>query len=196
MVGALTSVAEAIELLSGVSQSMSVAIEQQRAATENFASGARNTNGLVSDLAGRLTSILAMVEDSRATAQEVSVVANDMQFTSQSLCQEIPELVRRAVKADLREFPRYDVRLTARLQHGDQVRDVTVRDVSEGGVRIEKVGALAVGAAVSLTFPGTDAIAGEVVRDGGDNLGVCFTPSRLRLEELRNLVTAPAHQAA
>ena len=64
VVGALTSVAEAIELLSGVSQSMSAAIEQQRAATENFASGARDTNSLVSDLAGRLNSIIAMVDDS------------------------------------------------------------------------------------------------------------------------------------
>ena len=196
VVSALAGVAEAIEQLSGVNQSMSAAIEQQRVATESFASGARETNGLVSDVAGRLTSILAMMEDSRATAAGVSTVASDMQFASQSLCLEIPDLVRRAVRADLREFPRYEVGLTARLQRGDRVRDVTIQDLSEGGARIEKIDGFAVGDAISVTFPGTDAIAGEIVRDGGDNLGLQFKPSRLRLEELRSLVTAPAHRAA
>ena len=196
VVSALTSVAEAIELLSDVGQSMSAVIEQQRAATQDFASGARETSGLVSDLAGRLTSILPLVEVSRATAQDVTAVASEMQSTSQFLCLEIPDLVRRAVTADLREFPRYEVNLTARLQHGDQVHDVAVQDLSEGGARIAKVSALTIGTTISLTFPGTDAISGEIVRDAGDGFGVCFTPSRLRLEELRNLVTAPEHQAA
>ena len=196
VVSALTGVAEAVDQLSGVNQSMSAAIEQQRAATESFASGARESSGLVSDLAGRLNSILAMVEDSRATAQGVSTVADDMQFASQSLCVEIPDLVRHAVRADLREFRRYEVCLTARLQQGDQMYDVAVQDISEGGARIAKIDRLAVGDAISLTLPGIDAIAGEIVRDGGDNVGVQFKPSRLRLEELRNLVTAPEYRAA
>lgn len=84
----------------------------------------------------------------------------------------------------------------ARLQRGDEVCEVVVQDISEGGARIDKTRTLAVGDAVSLTFPGTDTIAGEIVRDGGDDLGVQFKPSRLRLEELRNLVTAPQHQVA
>jgi methyl-accepting chemotaxis protein len=196
VVSALTSVAEAIEQLSGVNHSMSAAIEQQRAATENFASGARESSGLVSDVAERLSSILAMVADSRTTAEGVSAVASDMQFVSQALCLEIPDLVRKAVRADLREFPRYEVSLTARLRYDEHERDVAVQDISEGGARIAKDGELAVGQAISLTFPGTDAIAGEIVRDGGDNLGVQFRPSRLRLEELRDLVTAPEHRAA
>ncbi len=196
VVSALTSVAEAIELLSGVSQSMSAAIEQQRAATENFTVGARETSSLVSDLAGRLKSITDMVEGSRATAQDVSSVAAQMRATSQSLCQEIPDLVRKAVKADLREFPRYEVTLTARLQRDDRVTEVVVQDISEGGARITAVPGLALGERISLTFPGTDAIAGEIVRGSGDSMGVCFTPSRLRLEELRDLVTVQEHQAA
>ncbi len=196
VVSALTSVAETIEQLSGVSQSMSAAIEQQRAATVSFASNARETSGLVSDVAGRLTSILAMVESSRKTAQDVAAVASEMQSTSQSLCLEIPDHVRRAVKADLREFPRYDVKLTASLQHGNHTTEVAVWDISESGARIAKVGALAVGETINLNFPGTDPVAAEIVRDGSDSLGVRFARSGLRLEELRNLVTAPGHRAA
>ena len=39
------------------------------------------------------------------------------------------------------------------------------------------------------------AIGGEIVRSDGDNYGVRFTPGRLRLEELRDLVTAPERAA-
>ena len=44
---------------------------------------------------------------------------------------------------------------------------------------------------IALTFAGMNAIAGKIVRDGGDSFGVWFTPSRLRPEELRDLVTTP-----
>ena len=195
VVASLSGVAEAIDQLSGVTQSVSAAIEQQRAATENFAVSARETSAAVSDVAGRMAGIADMVERSRATAQDVSAVAAEMQATSQTLCREIPDIVRKAVKADLREFPRYEVNLLARLEHDGQIADVAVHDISEGGARIDVADNLAVGDQVALTFPGMKAIAGKIVRNGGDNFGVCFTPSRLRPEELRDLVTAPERAA-
>jgi hypothetical protein len=118
-----------------------------------------------------------------------------MQATSHSLCREIPDIVRKAVKADLREYPRYEVDLAARLERGGVIADVAVRDVSEGGARIVVAESLAIGDQVALTFPGMKAIAGTIVRNGGDNLGICFTPSRLRPEELRDLVTSERRAA-
>jgi len=190
VVTSLAGVAEAIDQLSGVTQSVSVAVEQQRAATEDFTASAREGSAAVSDVAGRMAGIAAMVERSRATAQDVSAVASQMQATSRALCGEIPDIVRKAVKADLREFPRYEVSLTARLEHNGEAADITVHDISEGGARIDNAGTLAVGTEITLTFPGMKAIAGKIVRDSGDNCGVCFIPSRLRAEELRDLVTA------
>jgi hypothetical protein len=70
-------------------------------------------------------------------------------------------------KAELREFPRYDVNLTARLQFGDYVTEVAVHDVSQGGVRVDAMGDLKVGDQITVTLPGTRAINGELVR-GGD----------------------------
>jgi hypothetical protein len=137
-----------------------------------------------------MTGIADMVHHSRATAQEVSVVAGAMQSTSQALCREIPDIVRKAVKADLREFPRYDVSLSARLECGDRTVEVAVHDVSQGGARIAAVERLGVGDQIALVFPGMNAIAGEIVR-GGAQFGVSFAPARLRPEELRDLVTAP-----
>ncbi len=190
-VASLASVGEVIDQLSDVTEQVSTAIEQQRVATESFAVSAHESSAAVSDVAGRMTGIADMVYHSRATAQEVSAVAGAMQSTSQTLCREIPEIVRKAVKADLREFPRYDVNLSARLECGDHTVDVAVHDVSQGGARIDAVERLAVGDQIALTFPGMNAIAGKIVR-GGDQFGVSFAPARLRPEELRDLVTARA----
>jgi methyl-accepting chemotaxis protein len=190
VVASLAGVAEAIDQLSGVTQSVSAVVEQQRAATEDFAASARESSAAVSDVAGRMLGIADMVERSRTTAQDVLTVAAEMQATSHTLCREIPDIVRMAVKADLREYPRYEVKLAARLEHHGIFAEVFVYDVSEGGTRIDAMDNLAVGDQVALTFPGMKAIAGTIVRNGADNLGVCFTPSRLRPEELRDLVTA------
>jgi len=195
VVASLAGVAEAIDQFSDVTQSVSSAIEQQRAATEDFATSARETTAAVSDVAGRMVAIADMVERSRATALDVSAVASDMQTTSHTLCREIPDIVRKAVKADLREFPRYEVNLTARLEYDGVVADVLVQDISAGGARIVVADNCSIGDHVTLTSVGMKAIAGTIVRNGGDNLGVCFAPSRLRAEELRDLVTARGQAA-
>ena len=195
VVAALSNVAEAIDQLSDVTVSVSAAIEQQRNAAENFAAGARETSAATSNVVGRMVGIADMVQRSRATAQGVSAVAEAMQSTSQILCREIPDIVRKAVNADLREFPRYEVKLTARLERDDQVVEVTVHDISEGGARIDDPENLAVGDRVALTLPGMKAITAEVVRNSGDGFGICFKPARLRLEELRDLVTSQERAA-
>jgi hypothetical protein len=190
VVASLQGVAEAIDQLSGVTESVSMAVEQQRVATVDFATSARESSAAVSDVAGRMLGIADMVERSRMTAQDVSSVAAEMQTTSQALCREIPDIVRRAVKADLREYPRYEVKLAARLEHNGVISEVLVYDVSEGGTRIEATNNLAVGDHVALTFPGMKAITGTIVRDAGDSFGMSFAPSKLRPEELRDLVTS------
>jgi methyl-accepting chemotaxis protein len=195
VVAALSSVAEAIDQLSDVTVSVSAAIEQQRDAAVNFAASARDTSAATSDVVGRMAGIADMVQHSRATAQNVSDVAEAMQSTSQILCREIPDIVRKAINADLREFPRYEVKLTARLERDGQIVDVAVHDISEGGARIEATENLVVGDHVALTFPGMKAITAQVMRDCGDSFGICFSPARLRLEELRDLVTSQERAA-
>ena len=191
VVASLANVAEAIDQLSDVTEQVSAAIEQQRAASQQFAASAGDTSAAVSDFAGRMTGIADMVQQSRATAQDVAAVAAVMHAVSQTLCREIPEIVRRAVKADLREFPRYEVSLRARVAHSGKEFEVAVHDLSLGGARIGGVDGLVAGDRIALTFVGMKAITGEIVR-GGETHGVCFAPARLRPEELRDLVTGRA----
>jgi methyl-accepting chemotaxis protein len=195
VVNSLTSVAEAIDQLSGVTESVSAAIEQQRAASENFAMRTDNTGATAADFSERMVDIADMVQRSRTTAQDVAAVAAAMQSVSRTLYAELPDIVRKAIKADLREFPRYDVNLAARLEFGGEAIDVTIYDVSQGGVRIDAVQKLSVGDEVALTFSGMNAITGRIVRHGDGHLGVCFSPALLRAEELRDLVTKPSRAA-
>ena len=109
----LATVASAIEQLSAVTNSILVAMDQQRTATEGFSASVRDTNAAVSDVAARMAHIAEMVSRSKENAAEVAVVALDMQQASQTLRTEIPEIVRRALWADLREHPRFDLKMTA-----------------------------------------------------------------------------------
>jgi len=195
VVVSLTSVAEAIEQLSGVTESVSVSIEQQRLATENFAVSSTNTGSAVDDFASRMKAIADLIHRSYATAQDIAAVASAIQSSSQALCRDIPEIVRKAVKADLREFPRYDVGFDAGLEWGDRRFNVGVHDVSIGGVRIDAVDEISIGDQIALTLPGMKAITGQIVRRHENDFGISFMPARLRPEELRDLVTKPSKAA-
>jgi methyl-accepting chemotaxis protein len=191
VVASLTSVAETIDQLSGVTESVSVTIEQQRAASENFAMSANSGTSL----AERMSDIADLLHRSRATAEDVAAVAATMQMASQALRREIPEIVRKAIRADLREFPRYEVNLAARLQFGEQAADVSVYDISQGGARMDALHGLSIGDEVALTFASMNTITGQIVRHDDGKFGVCFAPARLRAEELRDLVTKPSRAA-
>jgi len=161
-------------------------------ATEEFSLNARETNLAATDVASRLVEISGLLARSKASAGEFSTVATGMQESSRALCTTVPDIVRKAIKADLREFPRYEVDLTGYLEWSGGHADVRVFDISEGGACIERVPGRAIGDAVTLSFKMMNPIAGELVRDASSRFGVCFRPARLRLEELRELVTVSA----
>ncbi len=195
VVTSLAGVTEAIDQLSGVTQSMSEAIEQQRAATDDFAVSARESGAAVADVAARMADIADRVEHSHTSAEGMYAVVTEMQAKSQNLCREIPDIVRNAVTADLREYPRYEVQLNALLVWNGNKIDATILDVSQGGARIAASASFSVGDPVALFFKGLNQIAGTIVRDDGDSFGVSFVPALLRPEELRNLIAAPEQAA-
>jgi methyl-accepting chemotaxis protein len=188
----LANVAEAIDQLSGVTDSIAAAMQQQRAAMDGFSANAQKTNAAVSDVAGRMTEIADMVVRSTAGASEVADVAMDMQRVSERLRSEIPEIVRKALRADLREYPRYDIDTQAELEAEGRNLVVHVFDISEGGARIAAVPGLAVGTMLILRFQGLHPVAGKIVRRAEDGFGICFEPQKLKTEEVRRLISEAA----
>ena len=192
VVAALANVAEAIDQLSSVTDSIAAAMQEQRAAMDGFSANVQNTNAAVSDVAARMAEIADMVVRSTASASEVAGVAMNMQHISEMLRSEIPEIVRKALRADLREYPRYDLDVRALLEADGRNVDVRVLDISEGGARIAAVQWLTVGTKLILTFQGLHPVAGKIVRLAEDGFGVCFEPQKLKMEEVRRLITAVA----
>ena len=192
VVASLAGVSEAINQLSTVTSSISSAIEQQRAAMQGFTGNLNSTNSAVSELAGRMAQISDMVARSTASATDVADVALEMQRISEVLRSDIPGIVRKATRADMREFPRYEIDATARVELQGQPADIQVFDISESGARIAMRPEFAIGAVLTLTFGGFHPVSGKVVRVADDSAGVCFEPQKLKLEEVRRLVVDAA----
>jgi methyl-accepting chemotaxis protein len=188
VVASLGGVSEAIDQLSAVTSSISSAIEQQRAAMAGFTGNLNSTNSAVAELAGRMAQISEMMERSTASATDVADVALDMQRISEVLRGEIPGIVRKATRADLREFPRYEIKASARVDISGRSFDIRVFDISESGARLAMRPELSIGTPLTLTFGGFHPVSGKVVRVADDSVGVCFEPQKLKLEEVRRLV--------
>jgi hypothetical protein len=192
VVGALTHVADAIEQLSAVTGSIAAAMEQQRAAISGFSDNTERTTAAVGDVALRMADIVEMVVNSTANAGHVAAVASTMQQTSDTLRLALPDIARRAVRGDLREYPRYDIDAPAELEAGGRKLAVRVLDVSESGAKIEQLPGLHLGMPLSLTLPGSHPVCGKIVRADVDAFGIGFEPQKLRIEEVRRLIVAHA----
>ena len=82
-VASIGAIAEAIDELSLVTNSVAAAMDQQRTATTGFVTTVRGTTAAVSDVAERMTGIAGMVTRSSTNATEVARVAADMQRASE-----------------------------------------------------------------------------------------------------------------
>ncbi len=191
-VAELAGIVEAIEQLSAMADGVAAAVERQRVATQGFSGGVQENHQAVSDVAGRLLQIADRVARSSMHAVEVAEVAYAMQQSSQALSAEIPAILHKALHADLREFSRYDINVTAGLEVGGRRLDICVFDVSEGGARIERVPDIPIGTPIVLQFQGLRPVEGTVVWVGRDGLGVRFEPSKLMIDEVRHLIAAVA----
>jgi methyl-accepting chemotaxis protein len=188
VVASLADVTDAIGQVSTMTDSISTAMQEQRSAMQGFSDNVRQTNAAVSDVAGRMAEIASMVGRSTASASIVADVAMDMERASQAVRSEIPDIVRRALRADLREHPRYDIDARANLGAAGGSIDIRVLDISESGARIAMVEGVELGTALTLTFPGLHPVAGRIVRVAEDGFGVGFEPQKLKTEEVRRVI--------
>ncbi|HVY57389.1 MAG TPA: methyl-accepting chemotaxis protein [Xanthobacteraceae bacterium] len=191
-VAGLAGIVEAIERLSDMAEGVAATVEDQRRATQAFSASVQETDESVASLAGRLLRIADMVAQSSMCAVEVAEVAYGMQQSSDTLRADIPAILHKALHADLREFSRYDVNVTAEMEIAGHRGEVRVLDVSEGGARIERVPDVAIGTPIILHFKGLRPVEGIVVWIGGDGLGVRFEPAKLMIDEVRHLIVSAA----
>src|SRR5215217_5363894 len=186
-VASIGAITEAIDELSIVTNSIAAAMDQQRAATEGFVTNVRGTTAAVSDVAVRMTGIAEMVTRSSTNAVEVTRVAAEMQRASETVRAEIPEIVRTALRADLRGHARFDVNVTATIETGGHKTQARVFDLSRAGARVAAVPDILSGADVVVTLHETRPLKGKIAWVGGGCFGVRFDPA-LEAAELLGLI--------
>src|SRR6185436_18311037 len=158
-------------------------MDQQRSATQGFVTNVRGTTDAVSDVAVRMTGIADMVTRSSTNAVEVARVAADMQRASETVRAEIPEIVRAALRADLRGHPRFDVDVSATIELGGHKMPARVFDISRGGARIAAVPHISDGMNVTVTFDRMRPMNGKVAWIARDCFGVRFEPGMVEAAE-------------
>ena len=89
---------------------------------------------------------------------------------------EIPEIVRAALRADLREHPRFDVEVSAMVERDGAKTAARVLDLSRGGARIASVPHVLAGDDVMIVLPGMRPAKAKVAWIAPDCFGVRFEP--------------------
>jgi hypothetical protein len=115
-----------------------------------------------------------------------------MQRASATVRVEIPEIVRAALRADLRGHPRFDVEVSAAVEMRGQKASARVFDLSRGGARIAAVPNISVGAEVTVTIEKMRPLKGKIAWIAGGCFGVRFEPSMLKAGELLSLIKVDA----
>jgi methyl-accepting chemotaxis protein len=186
-VSSIGAIAEAIDNLSQVTNAVAAAMAQQRSATQGFVGSVRSTTTAVSDVAQRMTGIADMVTRSSSDAAEVARVAAEMQTASQGVRGKIPEIVRAALRADLRDHPRFEVELTATIELDGVKATARVFDLSRGGARIASVPHVRPGLEVAITFADLRPVKGKVAWVVAGGFGVHFEPVMLEATDVLKL---------
>jgi methyl-accepting chemotaxis protein len=191
-VASIGAIAEAIDNLSQVTNAVAAAMDEQRAATQGFVGNVRGTTAAVSDVAQRMSGIADMMTRSRADAAEVARVAAEMERASQSVRADIPKIIQAALRADLREHPRFDLDVTAVIEHHGATAPARVFDLSRGGARLAAVPDLATGIEIAVTLPGMRPVKAKVAWVASDYFGIHFEPALLEAADLLRLVAPSA----
>lgn len=98
---------------------------------------------------------------------------------------DIVELLSGSADAARPRMPRIEIRCMASVRQQSKVYGMVARDISQGGMKVESDGSLAIGSDVVVSLPGLAAIAGVVRWQAGGCYGIAFN----RLLALTALVT-------
>lgn len=98
---------------------------------------------------------------------------------------DIVELLSGSADAARARMPRLEIRCMASVRHESRTYVLVARDISQGGMKVESDGSLAVGSDVVVSLPGLEAIAGVVRWQSNGCCGIAFN----RLLALSALVT-------
>ncbi len=190
-VAAVGIIERTITEIDAIASSIAAAVEEQGAATAEIARNVTQTAEAANEITGRIAEV-------SAEAQETGLQAADVQIGAAGLAELVGELRRTVMQVirtstaevDRRTSRRYDVDLPCRLTvTGHGVLNARLRNLSDGGARIQGAAEVPVGARGTLGIDGVGAAVPFVVHEtDGLMLGITFEPDQTAAAALRSLL--------
>ena len=137
-VDAVRTMVERIGAIDEISTSVATAVEEQQAATQEIARNVSETASAARDVATNIELVSAEARSNLDSASSVQSASIHVKDAIENLKQVVVRVVRTsAPEVDRREQERKPIREAATLTLGSQRYDVTLVNVSEGGVGVE-----------------------------------------------------------
>lgn len=137
-VEAVRSMVERIRAVDEMSTTVATAVEEQQAATREIARNVSETAAAARDVASNIELVSTEARSTLDTAASVRTASEQVKHAIENLKQVVVRVVRTsAPEVDRRQQPREHARENAVLTLGSNRYDVTVVNMSEGGVGIE-----------------------------------------------------------
>jgi methyl-accepting chemotaxis protein len=177
----LGTIMGSIEQMHSVTTAISASMEEQRVATDTFASTISSNSGAVENMAGRMAEISEMVTTCAQSARAMAATASDMRTCSDGLRSSIPAMVRTASqKVERRGGDRFAVQINVLVTNPDSSRhSCAIVELSEEGARLSGTNLPKSGQVIDLALPDGKIMKADVVWVDDSQAGLKFTSGKL-----------------
>ena len=206
VVDAMRGVGIAIGEVDEVAAAIAAAVEQQAAVTGDIGASVQTVSAATRQTAQAMQDVLGMSEAAVGMGKEVLDGTDAVNRTAEALQNELTQFLTALTNTEedqRRRYERIDGHgLRARLLLSGQAEiDVTIHDISRGGVALQCAVKAECGSEATLVLPGTDeAVAARVVRAYDGLLGLVFRQEAASLARvdraIDHIARAPAARAA
>ena len=199
-VGAVKDVTQAIGQVDQVAAAIAAAVEQQAAATREIAGSVQNVMRSAGFATEAMQKVSAIAEETEKTSGSVLSTADEVGSTADTLRGEVGQFLAAMANSSETERRRYErVRAAgsrAMLQvPGRDATEVTVRDISRGGVALLCDWPVPAGTEVKVVMRGTnEALLARVARVEHGVMALAFRQDRAslaRIDQVMDLMARP-----
>jgi hypothetical protein len=199
-------VGTAIGEVDEVAAAIVAAVEQQAAVTSEIGASVQTVSAATRQTAQAMRDVSGMSEAAVGMGKEVLDGTDAINRTAETLQNELTQFLTALAHTEEDQRRRYEridgSGLRARLRLSGQAEiDVTIRDISRGGVAVQCAIKAECGSEATVVLPGTDeAVVARVVRAGDGLLGLVFRQEAASLAHvdraIDHITRVPAARAA
>jgi methyl-accepting chemotaxis protein len=192
-VNAVQQVSEAISQIETVATAIAAAVEQQAAATREVTNSVQMVTTTTSTAVEAMREVLSIVERTDTSSQAALTASEEVGHTSETLRSEVTDFLTAMSQGDEAERRRYEripaggAQATLKIRGRPGVQ-VTIQEISRGGVSFVHSCTDKVGADVEILLPGDAAVNGRIARNLNGSLALAFRQDDASLMQIDHVL--------